>query len=78
MALALAIKRTTRFYAPPVRRWVDQNVLYVVFFLIGLTFGHPVGSANHERISNAVFASVLVLIVLKKWAGNPTVADQQR
>ena len=29
MALALAIKRTARFYAPSLRRWIAENALYI-------------------------------------------------
>jgi hypothetical protein len=69
MALALAVKRTARFYLPSVRRAVSRNVPLVFFWLIGLCTGlyaAPVRNTSH--VSLLMVGGIAVLWLLRLWA----------
>lgn len=71
MALALEVKRTARFYTPPVRGSVARTVPYAFFRHIGLCTGvlyaRPVDSSRVMMLMRGGFAG---LTLLKKWAGD--------
>ena len=71
MALALAVKRTARFYMPSVRRAVSRNVPLVFFWLIGLCTGlyaAPVRNTSH--VGMLMIGGIAVLWLLRLWVGD--------
>ena len=81
MALALAFKRTARFYTPPLRRWVARNVPYAFLWFIGLCtclYARPGQSVDTNRVTMIMVGGLAVLTLLKKWAGDSSHPDRPR
>ena len=69
MALALAFKRTARFYGPAFRRWVAQSVSYLFVWFLGLCTGLYCAPVDHARVTAIMLTGMAALALLKKWAG---------
>jgi hypothetical protein len=70
MGLPLALKRTARFYAPPLRRWLARSVTPASFWLIGLCTGLLIADVNVDRVMAVMLAGLAVLWPLRHWAGD--------
>ena len=71
MGLALAFKRTARFYTPPLRRGVARAVPFLFAWLLGLCtglYGRPV---DHNRVTAFMLGGLALLTLLRKWATDP-------
>jgi hypothetical protein len=76
MALALAFKRTARFYTPPLRRWVARNVPYLLVWWIGLCTGLYSRPGDPGRVTMIMLGGLAVLTLLRKWAGDASHPDR--
>jgi hypothetical protein len=69
MALALAFKRTARFYTPSLRRAVARDLPFVSAWLLGLCTGMLGRRVDSDWVIAIMIGGLAVLAILRKWAG---------